>query len=115
MHLGSLALMGLSQLKKSNLVYLVLDNEAYESTGSQPSLSSKVDLLKVAKALGFPQVFLVKNEKELKSVLGQIKDKQAAFVQVKVNLEKFDSPRVSDKIGCQQITDNFIKQVKKTR
>ena len=43
MHLGSLALVSLSKIKKSNLIYVVLDNESYESTGSQPSLSLKVN------------------------------------------------------------------------
>ena len=54
MSLGTLALIATEH--PSNLVHIVLDNEAYESTGAQPSISSKVDLGDVAKSCGYRYV-----------------------------------------------------------
>ena len=47
MSLGTLPLIATESPK--NLFHVILDNEAYESTGSQPSISSKVDLDEIAK------------------------------------------------------------------
>ena len=48
MSLGTLPLIAVEG--PPNLVHVILDNEAYESTGSQPSISSEVDLAQVAKS-----------------------------------------------------------------
>jgi len=88
MHLGSLALAGEKNLKKSNLVYVVLDNEAYESTGSQPSLSTGVNFAKIARGLGFSQVFSVKTKAGLKRAIKNLKPNLVSFVHVKVNRKK---------------------------
>ena len=54
MSLGALPLIAAEH--PGNLVHIVLDNEAYESTGAQPSISSKVDLGDVAKSCGYRRV-----------------------------------------------------------
>ena len=54
MSLGALPLIAAEH--PGNLVHIVLDNEAYESTGAQPSISSKVDLGEVAKSCGYRRV-----------------------------------------------------------
>lgn len=113
MHLGSLVLGGLKEIKKSNLIYIVLDNEAYESTGSQPSLSPGVDFTKVAEGLGFPQVFSIRNAQELKKTIKKLKPNLASFIHIKVNRKKIDTPRVSDKYTCEQITKRFMKNFSK--
>lgn len=115
MHLGSLALVGLEKIKKSNLVYVVLDNEAYESTGSQPTLSPGIDFAKVADGLGFPQIFSIVDTRGLKRVLKSLKPNLAAFVHLKVNRQKKETPRVSDKYTCEQITRRFMDRLKKIR
>ena len=107
MHLGSLALVGLEKIKRSNLIYVVLDNEVYESTGSQPSLSPGVDFVKVAEGLGFPQAFSVSDTKDLEGVVGGLKSDLAAFIHIKVNRQKIDTPRVSDKYTCEEIAERF--------
>jgi len=108
MHLGSLALVGLEKIKKSNLIYLVLDNEAYESTGSQPSLSPEINFIKIAEGLGFPQVFSVKKASDLKKVIKNLKPRIAAFIHIKINRQKTETAaRVSDKYTCEQITKRF--------
>lgn len=107
MHLGSLSLVGLEKIKESNLVYVVLDNESYESTGSQPSLSTGIDFTKIAEGFGFPQVFSVNDAKELKKVIVNLKPNIASFIHVKVNLKKIEVPRVSDKYTCEEIESRF--------
>ncbi len=112
MHFGSMALVNLPKIKNSNLIYVLLDNEAHESTGSQPTLSPGIDFLKVAEGLGFPQGFFAKTPSELRDAIKKIKPGKAAFLHIKINRQKSgDSIRVSDKYTCEQITkryrDNF--------
>ena len=54
MSLGALA--QISTEAPRNLVHIILDNEAYESTGGQPSISSAVDLAALARSCGYPGV-----------------------------------------------------------
>ena len=67
MSLGTLALIATEH--PGNLVHIVLDNEAYESTGAQPSISSKVDLGDVAKSCGYRYVARVDHVEALHDAL----------------------------------------------
>ncbi|HEX9757737.1 MAG TPA: thiamine pyrophosphate-dependent enzyme [Nitrospiria bacterium] len=51
MNLGALSTIGVFQ--PQNLTHIVLDNGVYGSTGNQPTLSSKIDLAKMAMAAGY--------------------------------------------------------------
>ena len=113
MHLGSLAMVGIEEIKNSNLIYVVLDNEAYESTGNQPSLSTNIDFVKVAKGLGFQQAFKAVNRSNLIKILNLIKPNKATFIHVKVNRKKEKTRRVSDDYTCEQVAKRFSQNVKK--
>ena len=67
MSLGSLPLIATESPK--NLFHVILDNEAYESTGSQPSISSKVDLDEIAKSSGYPDVTRAEDLESLEGAL----------------------------------------------
>ena len=54
MSLGTLPLIAAE--RPGNLLHVILDNESYESTGGQPSISSKVDLAEVARSCGYRRV-----------------------------------------------------------
>ena len=54
MSLGTLPL--ITAEAPENLVHVILDNEAYESTGRQPSISSQVSLAEIARASGYRSV-----------------------------------------------------------
>jgi phosphonopyruvate decarboxylase len=54
MHLGAMATLG--HERPSNLVHVILDNEAHDSTGAQPTVSATADLARVARACGYPRV-----------------------------------------------------------
>ena len=113
MQLGSLALVNL--VKQTNLIYVVLDNEAYESTGNQPCLSAKINFAQVARGLGFPQVFSLKKPGDLKRAIKSLKLNQAAFIHVKVNRLKAETPRVSDDYTCPQVARRFRGNFTKKR
>jgi len=52
MKLGSLATVGHCQPR--NFVHIVFDNQAYESTGDQPTVAAGVDFCALARACGYP-------------------------------------------------------------
>lgn len=55
MKLGTLATIG--AYAPQNLIHIVFDNGAYESTGGQPTVSNSVDFAGAAIACGYPQAF----------------------------------------------------------
>ena len=69
MSLGTLPLIATE--RPVNLVHIVLDNEAYESTGGQPSISSNVDLADVAQSCGYRHVVRVNEAQGLEKALSQ--------------------------------------------
>lgn len=54
MRMGALATLGYERPK--NLLHIVLDNEAHESTGGQSTVAHSVDFAGVARACGYPRV-----------------------------------------------------------
>ena len=67
MSLGSLPLIATES--PNNLFHIILDNESYESTGAQPSISSKVDLDEIAKSSGYPHAARAEDLETLEDVL----------------------------------------------
>jgi len=55
MNLGILAM--ISRIKPKNLIHVVFDNECYDSTGGQPTISSSVALEEAAKGCGISVVY----------------------------------------------------------
>ena len=95
MSLGALALIATE--RPTNLVHIILDNEAYESTGAQPSISSKVDLAEIGKSCGYAHVVRVE---DVESLEGALKDNETMpgphLILVKVGIAPVkDIPRVS--------------------
>ena len=93
MNLGSLVTIG--SLKPKNLVHVVFDNNSHESTGGQPTNSSKISLEKIAKGVNYT-VFVIKSKSKLISVLKDIKKlKGPVFLLVKISTSEERSKRVS--------------------
>lgn len=113
MHLGTLA--SYNQSKDTNLVYIVLDNQIYDSTGGQPTQSTNINYYLLAKAFNFKNIYSVSEKKDLVRVLGQVeKSNKAFFIHILLNqIVKEGVPRVSDKYSCPQIKNLFIKNIKK--
>ena len=66
MNLGSLVTIG--SLKAKNLIHVVFDNSSHESTGNQPTNSSKINLEKLAKDAHY-KIFTIKSKIKLLSIL----------------------------------------------
>jgi phosphonopyruvate decarboxylase len=64
MKMGTLATIG--HYRTQNLVNIIIDNEAYESTGGQSSVSSTVDFCAVAAACGYRSCIRADTEEDLK-------------------------------------------------
>lgn len=72
MRLGAMAVLG--HQKPKNLVHVLFDNQMYESTGGQPSVSRTLDFCGVARSCGYPAVSQVGSLAELKSILENATD-----------------------------------------
>ena len=93
MNLGSLVTIG--SLKPKNLIHVVFDNHSHESTGSQPTNSSKINLEKIAKNANY-KIFVIKSKKKLILILDQIKKLQGPiFLLIKISTSTERSKRVS--------------------
>ncbi|MCP4218438.1 MAG: phosphonopyruvate decarboxylase [bacterium] len=67
MQLGSMATVG--HYKNNRLKHILMDNNAHESTGGQPTVSHTIDFTKVATACGYEYVEHTDNEDGLRQAL----------------------------------------------
>ena len=90
-----------------NLVHIILDNEAYESTGGQPSISSQFDLAQTAASAGYPWTRRVEEVEELGLALTEaVANRQLSLILVKCGIAPAEGiPRVAH--TPEQIRDRF--------
>jgi thiamine pyrophosphate-dependent acetolactate synthase large subunit-like protein len=105
MSLGTLPLIASEQ--PANLVHIILDNEAYESTGGQPSISSNFDLAQTANTTGYPWTRRVEDLEELEAALTEATNGgQLSLILVKAGIAPLEGiPRVSH--TPEEIRDRF--------
>jgi sulfopyruvate decarboxylase subunit beta len=109
MNLGSLVTIG--SLKPKNLIHVVFDNNSHESTGNQPTNSSKINLEKIAKNTNY-KIFVIKSKRKLVLVLDQIKKLHGPiFLLIKISTSNERSKRVSWK--PKDIRDRVINSLQK--
>jgi phosphonopyruvate decarboxylase len=108
MHLGGLASFD-PQIHK-NLVYVVFDNESYESTGGQATLSPRVDFALLAKAFHFPKYMRAEDKQTLQECLAAMqKNPQAVFLHIKVKTNIQASGKLpTDVYSSAEIKDRFM-------
>ena len=117
MNMGSLALIGAQQPR--NLVHLVFDNEAYGSTGNQPTISSRVALDAVARASGYADVRRAEDADQLRAVARDLLARDPSekngpsFLLIKI-----EPDREERKIGRithepRQIVSRFMEEIEK--
>ena len=113
MSMGTLAMIAAAAPK--NLIHIVIDNEAYESTGRQRSLSESVSLEKVAQSAGYLQIKKVTNKKNIKDAFQELMGKDGpSFLLVKVE-PSFDKSTGRVHHTPEEITSRFMKSIKKTK
>jgi phosphonopyruvate decarboxylase len=83
MHMGSLPIIGQSDLK--NLLHIVLNNGAHDSVGGQPTVGMKIDFKQIAIACGYQKAETADDENSLKSKINYLKKESGPiFLEVKV-------------------------------
>lgn len=95
----------------SNLVHIILDNEAYESTGGQPAISAQVDLAAVGQSCGYPHVVRVETIDNLADALvGCQTGSGPHLILVKARIAPVEGiPRVSH--APTEIRDRFQRSI----
>ncbi len=108
MGMGTLATVG--ALKPKNFVHVVLDNEAYGSTGNQPTISNVVRLEQVAKAAGYVHVErVIEREDIIYEFKDMLKKDGPSMLLIKVTEQAEDAGRVM--IEPPDMTQRFKKAI----
>jgi phosphonopyruvate decarboxylase len=107
MSLGNLPL--IANEAPPGMLHVVLDNQAYESTGSQPTITDRLDLASVAKAAGYRTAVRADEVRAVESAVAEaLLTPGPHFLLVKVALAPGEEPpRVS--LTPQQIRDRFSR------
>ena len=86
MHMGAMAVIG--AVKPNNLVHIVINNEAHETVGGMPTVSSNVKMTEVAKACGYLDAVKVATYEELGKALDKAKKMQGlCFIEIMCELD----------------------------
>lgn len=85
MHMGAMAVIGATN--PTNYIHILINNEAHESVGGFPTVSSRIDFCKVAEGCGYSQIESVDNAEDLRSALitAKIADK-LTFIEIKCSI-----------------------------
>jgi len=109
MALGTLAMIAAEA--PDNLIHVVIDNEVYESTGSQRSLSGKVKLEEIAKSSGYKNVFRIDKKEKIKAAFLKLKELPGPnFLLIKVE-PCFDSSTGRVTHTPIEITERFMHAI----
>ena len=83
MHMGSMAIVANKTPK--NYVHVVFNNGAHDSVGGQPTVGLKIDLPRVARAVGYPHTYSVSTKEDLLDVLNEVKkNNDLSLIEIKV-------------------------------
>lgn len=91
MDMGTLAMIAYQSPK--NIYHIVLDNEVYESTGAQPTISKQIDLAKIARSCGYRELLKVRNI-DSATVKNLLRKRGPTFVLIKIDPKESPAPRV---------------------
>ncbi len=85
MHMGAMAVIG--SHKPSNLVHIIINNEAHETVGGMPTVANNIDFTKIAEACGYPYAVCVESYEELDRELQKCKElEQLCCLEIKCAL-----------------------------
>jgi len=84
MHLGSLRTVG--YLGNSKLKHILLNNNAHESVGGQPTTATGINFEKIVKSIGYKNYFKISQTKKIKSIVKRfINSKGPSFLEVLIS------------------------------
>lgn len=85
MHMGSMAVLGAN--KPKNMIHVVINNGAHETVGGMPTVASKIDLVAIAKACGYPNAVSVDTFEDLDRELEVAKCRnELSLIEVKCSI-----------------------------
>ena len=85
MHMGSMAVLGANAPK--NMIHVVINNGAHETVGGMPTVASKIDLVAIAKACGYPNAVRVDNFEDLDKELEAAKNRnELSMIEVQCSI-----------------------------
>ena len=110
MGLGILPMMGC--WKPKNLIHLVLDNEAFASTGHQPTYSDRIDLSELAQAAGYPVVRRVEDVKSLQEEWRLLRNRPGPSFLLAKCRSRTGEPPPRVRPSPEEITQRFMENLK---
>lgn len=85
MHMGAMAVIGANAPK--NVIHVVVNNGAHETVGGMPTVASKIDLVAIAKACGYPNAVCVDTFEALdRELVAAKKRDELCFIEVKCSI-----------------------------
>lgn len=85
MHMGSMAVLGANAPK--NMIHVIINNGAHETVGGMPTVASKIDLVAIAKACGYPNAVRVDSFDALDAELKAAKERnELSLIEVKCSI-----------------------------
>jgi phosphonopyruvate decarboxylase len=97
MRTGSMATVG--AYKPKNLIHLLIDNEAHDSTGGQGTVTGGISFGAIASAFGYEKVYSTDKLATFKNILNEVKNSNAStFIHLKTQKgspEKLGRPKVT--------------------
>lgn len=92
MNLGSLVTIG--STSPVNLIHIIFDNNAHESTGGQPTNSTSIKIDKIAEAANY-KIFTTESKEDLELILDKIKNVSGpVLILIKIEKSKYVSKRI---------------------
>jgi phosphonopyruvate decarboxylase len=111
MHLGAAAVMGANA--PENMVHIVINNGAHETVGGMPTVSEKIDVVKIAEGCGYKKAVSVDNESDLIKILDEVKKGTdcLTLIEIKAALgSRADLGRPT--LTARQNVENFMNYLK---
>ena len=97
MRTGSMATVG--AYKPKNLIHILIDNEAHDSTGGQGTVTGGISFGVIAKGFGYEQVYSTDDLETFRNILNEVKNAEASvFIHLKTQKgspEKLGRPKVT--------------------
>jgi phosphonopyruvate decarboxylase len=79
MHLGALAITA----RRRNMVHVVINNGAHDSVGGQPTLATELNLVEVARSLGYGSAVCVTDPEDIAGAVSRaLASDRSAFIEI---------------------------------
>ncbi len=89
MHMGAIAVLGAHT--PSNMIHIVINNGSHDTVGGMPTVASKIDLVSIARACGYPNAVCVNDLTTLDNELKLAKARnELSFIEIKCSIGSRD-------------------------